>query len=92
MKIKNSDALAEYINQQLEKLQNKYEWLIRAEVFIKWESQAIGRDKICEIELSAPGPRIYAEARAENFELAVKNTVTELEQQLKKRKAVFQHH
>lgn len=92
VKIKNSDALAEYINQQLEKLQNKYEWLIRAEVFIKWESQAIGRDKICEIELSAPGPRIYAEARAENFELAVKNTVTELEQQLKKRKAVFQHH
>ncbi|MDR9456559.1 MAG: ribosome-associated translation inhibitor RaiA [Salegentibacter sp.] len=92
VKIKNSDALAEFINQQLEKLQNKYEWLIRAEVFIKWESQAIGKDKICEIELSAPGPRIYAEARADNFELAVKNTVAELEQQLKKRKAVFQNH
>ncbi|HSP11422.1 MAG TPA: ribosome-associated translation inhibitor RaiA [Salegentibacter sp.] len=92
VKIKNSEALSEFINQHLDKLQNKYEWLIRAEVFIKWESQAIGKDKICEIELSAPGPRIFAEARADNFELAVKNTIAELEQQLKRRKAVFQNH
>ncbi|MGY5848820.1 HPF/RaiA family ribosome-associated protein [Salegentibacter sp. F14] len=92
VKIKNSDALTLFINQLLEKLNIKYDWLIRAEVFIKWESQAIGKDKICEIELSAPGPRIYAQARTDNFELAVKNTVAELERQLKKRKAVFQHH
>lgn len=92
VKIKNSEALSEFINQHLEKLQNKYEWIIRAEVFIKWESQAIGKDKICEIELSAPGPRIFAESRADNYELAVKNTIAELEQQLKRRKAVFQNH
>ena len=67
VKIKSSEALSEFINEHLEKLQNKYECLIRAEVFVKWESQAIGKNKICEIELSVPGPRIYAEARTDNY-------------------------
>lgn len=90
VKIKSSDALTFFVNQHLDKLAGKYDWLIKAEVFFKIENDPSGKNKICEIELSAPGPRIFAASREDNFELAVKKTIAELEQQLKKRKAVFQ--
>ena len=41
---------------------------------------------ICNIRLSLPGPRIFAEASNENFEESVNESVRELERQLKKRK------
>ena len=47
---------------------------------------------ICEIELSLPGPKIFASSKEKNFELAAKNTVADLTKQLKKRKATFNHH
>ena len=47
---------------------------------------AIENDKICEIELSLPGPRVFASSKENNYELAVKNTISDLEIQLKKRK------
>ncbi len=90
IKIKSSEALTHFVNQHLDKLASRYEWLIKAEVFLKIENDPSGRNKICEIELSAPGPRIFAASREENFELAVKKAIAEVEQQLKKRKAVFQ--
>lgn len=41
---------------------------------------------ICNIRLSLPGPRIFAEASNQNFEESVIESVKELERQLKKRK------
>lgn len=92
IKTKSSSRLAHLVSEHLHKLQEKYDWLIRAEVYIKTENDATGNSHICEIELSAPGPRIFAASKENSFELAIKSTILELEQQLKKRKAVFMAH
>jgi putative sigma-54 modulation protein len=38
------------------------------------------------VELSLAGPRIFASSNEKNYELALKNTIEDLEDQLKKRK------
>lgn len=92
IKTKGSEVLTQIVSQHLNKLSDKYDWLIKAEVYFKEENDPKGKSKICEIELSAPGPRIFASSTEESFELAIKKTIFELEQQLKKRKAVFAAH
>jgi len=81
-----SEYLEGYVQQKLEKLFKKYDWIITSDVFIKKENDPKGNGKICHIELSLPGPKINATSNEKNYELAVKNTLSELETQLKKRK------
>ncbi|MEL6810326.1 MAG: ribosome-associated translation inhibitor RaiA [Bacteroidota bacterium] len=92
VKMPESDTLTQYCTARLEKLTKKYDWITQAQVFFKYEKEASGMDKICEIELSAPGPRIYASSKEKNFEMAVKETLSDLNKQLKKRKALFTRH
>ena len=84
-----SEALSTYTNGKLEKLSNKYEFLINAEVYFKKEENEHNKGKICNIELSLPGPRIFATSNEKNYEMAVKETINDIERQLKKRKQVF---
>lgn len=92
VKIAASDALSDYINEKLSSLSSKYDWIIKAQVYIKKTNDHTGNNCQCEIELSAPGPRIYASEVSANYEIAVKGTIKDLEQQLKKRKQVFSPH
>ena len=78
-----------YVTKKLKKLNKKYEWLIKAEVHFEVEHKEKEKGKICKIELSAPGPRLFASSNEDNYEDAVKNTIKDLEIQLKKRKEVF---
>jgi|TARA_R110002050_G_scaffold179741_2_gene313223 putative sigma-54 modulation protein len=84
VKIPVSEALSQFVNEKLEILFNKYPTLIKAQVYIKKEAKSVSHSCICEIELSLPGPRLFASAQEHNYELAVKKTITELEHQLKK--------
>lgn len=86
VKIPVSEALSNYVNTKLELLFNKYPTLIKAQVYIKKEAKSNEHNCICEIELSLPGPRLFASAKEHNYELAVKKTIAELEHQLKKAK------
>lgn len=87
-----SEAMNEYVTKKLNKLAKKYDWVIGAEVHFAVEHNEKVNGKICKMELSAPGPRIFAESNEKNYELAVKNTISDLEKQLKKRKQTFQTH
>lgn len=87
-----SESLSRIITKKLEKLRHKFGWVIKAEVFLKLENTASGKNKICEIELSAPGPRLFATSKAVNFEKAVVATIKELEHQLKRRKHTLVNH
>lgn len=87
-----SEAMNEYVKGKLQKLSRKYEWLIGAEVHFEVEHNAKQKGKICKMELSLPGPRIFASSNEDNYEDAVKNTIKDLEKQLKKRKHTFQTH
>ncbi len=87
-----SEAMNEYVTGKLKKLARKYDWIIGAEVHFAVEHNAKEKGKICKMELSAPGPRIFASSNEDNYEDAVKNTIKDLEKQLKKRKQTFQNH
>ena len=84
-----SESLSEIVNRNLEKLAHKYQFIIRANVFFKLDNATNGINKICEIQLSLPGPRVIAKSTEDDFEKAAAKTVSDLERQLKKRKEKF---
>ncbi|MDE3740855.1 ribosome hibernation-promoting factor, HPF/YfiA family [Maribacter polysaccharolyticus] len=84
-----SEAMNDLITSKLNRLAGKFEWVIRAEVHFKKENDPSGKGKICEMELSAPGPRIFARSNEDDFEKAAANTIKDLEKQLNKRKAIM---
>jgi putative sigma-54 modulation protein len=92
VKIKESESLDELTIKQLSKLNKKYPWLINAQVFFKQEKTSDPANQTCEIELSGPGPRIFASTTDIHFETAMKETISDLERQLRKRKEIFKTH
>ncbi|MEP3836745.1 MAG: HPF/RaiA family ribosome-associated protein [Algibacter sp.] len=84
-----SESLEAYTAKKLITLSKKYNTLIKAEVFFKKENDPKGNGKISEIELSLSGPRLFASSNEKNYEMAVKNTISDLEKQLKKRKGIL---
>ncbi|SHJ35294.1 ribosome hibernation-promoting factor, HPF/YfiA family [Pseudozobellia thermophila] len=85
-----SESLSHIVTRNLEKLGNKFQFVIRADVFFKLDNSTDGNNKICEMELSLPGPRIFAKSTENNFEKAAAETINDLERQLRKRKAKFE--
>src|SRR5690554_1211759 len=92
IKMPTSEAMNEYVENKLQKIAEKYDWIIRAEVSFKMENNVYGKGNICEIELSIPGPKLFASTKDESFEAAAKETILDLERQLKKRKAKMTIH
>ncbi len=87
-----SEAMNTYVQDKLGKLGKKYEWVISAQVNFEVIHDPKGKGKICSMELSLPGPRIFATSNEKNYESAVKETIKDLEIQLKKRKHQFSTH
>ncbi|ALJ04337.1 30S ribosomal protein S30 [Pseudalgibacter alginicilyticus] len=87
-----SETLSAFTEEKLKKLFNRYEFLISATVHFKQEESQPEIGKICNIELSLPGPRIFATSNERNFEVSVRETISDLERQLKKRKEVYKTH
>jgi putative sigma-54 modulation protein len=83
-----SETMEAYTVNKLGSLVKKFDKIIKANVFFKKENDSKDKGVICEIELSAPGPRLFASSNEKNYELAVKNTLKDLETQLKKRKGI----
>ncbi len=85
--IAQSDRLESIAKEKLEKLQDKYQMVHRGDVFFKEENTSSDETgKICNIRLSLPGPRLFAEASHDNFESSISESVSDLERQLRKRK------
>ena len=84
-----SEALETYTLKKLENLVKKYESIIHVDVFFKRENNPKDLGRICEMEVSISGPRIFASSNEKNYELAVKHTISDLEKQLKKRKGTL---
>ena len=87
-----SETLSTFTTEELEKLANKFEFLISAQVYIKHDDNDHDAGKICNIELSLPGPRIFATSNEATYEMAVNETISDLTRQLKKRKEVYKTH
>lgn len=87
-----SETLSAFTKEKLEKLFNRYEFLINATVYFKQDDKNHTEGKICNMELSLPGPRIFATSNERNFEVSVRETISDLERQLKKRKEAYKTH
>lgn len=87
VKIPTSDFLESFVIKELMKIAKKYDWVIKADVFYKLEKDPKGKGRICEIQLSHPGPRTFATSNEESFELATDETLRDIKIQLKKRKS-----
>ena len=91
--VKASEALENYTKEKLEKLVNKYDFIVKADVFFKLENTTSDNTgKKAGIRLSAPGPRLFAEESKENFKMSVAEVINHLDRQLKKRKDKMQTH
>lgn len=88
----SKNSAEQLVQRKLDKLENKYDWVISADVMFKEQKSTNGEGKVCAIDLSLPGPKIHASTNADSFEAAAAETVKDLEKQLKKRKAEMQNH
>ncbi|WP_372946440.1 HPF/RaiA family ribosome-associated protein [Muriicola sp.] len=84
-----SEAMNQLLTQKLQKLSAKYDWILSTDVYFKLENDSSGKNKVCEMKMEVPGPRLFAGSTEDNFEKAAAATLKEIERQLKKRKAVY---
>ena len=85
--VAQSDHLERFTKEKLENLSKRYDMVIRADVFFKKENTTSDETgKICNIRLSLPGPRLFAEASHQNFLSSIAESASDLEKQLRKRK------
>lgn len=91
--VKASNRLEIMAAKKLEKLLDKFDFVVRADVFFKTENTSSpDTGMICNIRLSAPGPRLFAESSTSSFEASIAGTISDLDRQLQRRKAKMKTH
>jgi len=92
--VKSSKELEEITLKKLNKISEKYSFVIRSLVSFKMElnHHAPTSDKICSILLSVPGPLLFSESKGSNFKTAMLDVIHELESQLAKKKGKMMSH
>lgn len=91
--VRSSERLETVILKKLNKLSEKYGFILRASVYLKTvRSHSPFAGKVCNIRLSVPGPLLFAQSNTANFENSLQHSIAELEQQLAKKKGKFSGH
>ncbi len=91
--LKSSERLEELITKKLNKLESKFDFLVQAHVFLKVQNTSSPLfGKICKIQLSVPGPRLFAETNSKSFEASIQETISDLDRQLSKKKEKMKAH
>ncbi|MCM4156818.1 HPF/RaiA family ribosome-associated protein [Gramella sp. AN32] len=90
--ISKNESLEAFAQKKLDKLENKYDWIVRANVYFKIDENQKPNGYISEVRLSAPGPEIFAESNENSFEASIAETTRDLDRQLDKRKAKMKTH
>lgn len=91
--VQASERLEELATKKINNLVDKFDFIVRADVFFKTENtSSTDTGMICNIRISAPGPRLFAESSHGNFEASIKESVNNLDRQLKRRKDELKSH
>ncbi len=80
------DDLLVFVGKKLSKLEQFYDKIVFADVFLKVQKTSEKENKIVEVLLSIPGDDLMVKKEAKTFEEATDDVVKTLERQLKKRK------
>jgi putative sigma-54 modulation protein len=84
----DADAkLVDFVEKKVGKLDQFYDNIIGAEVFLRVEKDQSPDNKIAEIKLQIPGSDLFAKKQTDTFEQATDLAVDALRKQLTKRKA-----
>jgi putative sigma-54 modulation protein len=92
VKLDKSESLQDFAQKKLDKLETKYDFIVRAEVYFKKEEAQDTNGYICNIKLSIPGPQLFAESNKDSFEAATAESVKDLNRQLDKKKSQMKTH
>ncbi len=89
----NADQkLIDFIQRKLDRLENYYDKIIYADVFLKVQNTSGKDNKITEILLSIPGGDIMVKKTCKKFEECVDECASSLQRQLIKRKEKLSAH
>ena len=79
--------LVDFIEKKFNKLDQFYDSIIGAEVFLRLEKEQTPDNKLTEIKLQIPGSDLFAKKQTGTFEESTDLAVDALRKQLTKRKA-----
>ena len=81
------NELLVFVEKRLSKLEQFYDRIVFADVFLKVQKTSEKENKIVEVLLSVPGDDLMVKKEAKTFEEATDDVVKSLERQLKKKEA-----
>ncbi|MDT0554831.1 ribosome hibernation-promoting factor, HPF/YfiA family [Patiriisocius hiemis] len=88
-----SKRLEELVTEKLNKLENKYDFMVGADVYFKKENTSSPDSGMhCDIRINIPKSTLYASTSKGSFEAAIAQTTSELRSQLEKKKGKMQTH
>ena len=86
----NADQkLVNFIQKKLDKLENHFDYVIHANIYLKVDNTSGKENKISEILLSIPGDGIICKKRSKRFEVGVDECIRSLGRRLEKHKKKF---
>ncbi|MCQ0110523.1 putative sigma-54 modulation protein [Zhouia amylolytica] len=91
-KMSSNSYVEKLATKKLKDLGDKYDWILNANVFFKKDNDTKGKGKICKIRLRVPGYDLFASSDQESFEIALAETLKDLERQIRKRKTQMSTH
>ncbi len=83
--------LLEFINKKLSRMENFFDKIIGAEVFLKLEGNGQVSDKVAEIKVSIPGKVLFSEETSKAFEESVDSAFENILRQIKRHKEKETH-
>ena len=81
-----TNNLLVYVEKRLKKLDQFYDGIVFADVFLKVQKMSEKQNKLVEVLLSIPGDDLIVKKEARSFEEGTDECVQSLERQLKKHK------
>jgi len=88
-----SPRLEAFVSERLNKLENKYDFVVSADVYFKNKKSSNPEEgKICKIRLNTPGVDMFAETSSSSFEASIAKVMTDLRTQLQRRKDKLKSH
>jgi putative sigma-54 modulation protein len=79
--------------EKLTKLENKYDFIVNADVYFKKENTSSPESgMICSMRVNTPGPTLFSEVSSGSFEASIAKAISDLKTQLQKRKDKMQTH
>ena len=86
VKFEADNKLEEFVKNKVIKLNQYFDDIISAEVFLRVEKPQSVDNKIAEINIKIPGSELFAKKQAGSFEEATDSTVEALRRQLRRYK------